>query len=50
MSKQQPERPLAPRPNQILAQPATVQACQRDYANADDIRRRLGWHDQGERR
>jgi hypothetical protein len=29
---------LAPQPNQILAQPATVQACQQDYAQAADVR------------
>lgn len=33
-----------PQPNRILAQPATVAACQADYANAADIRQRL--HDQ----
>ncbi|MEU9670374.1 hypothetical protein AB0E25_33335 [Streptomyces bobili] len=33
--------PAAPRPNQILAQPATVAACQQDYADAVDVRQTL---------
>jgi hypothetical protein len=31
--------PLAPRPNQILATPATVEQCQADYQAAEDVRR-----------
>lgn len=37
---QQPA-PLAPRPNRILAEPATVAACYRDYALAASIRARM---------
>jgi hypothetical protein len=40
--KQQPS-PEQPQPNSILRQPATVDACQQDYANAADVRQRLGW-------
>lgn len=36
---------LKPQPNQILAEPATPEACQQDYADGADIRDRLGWHD-----
>ncbi|MFJ6905586.1 hypothetical protein [Streptomyces griseoluteus] len=35
--------PAQPQSNQILAEPATVQACAKDYADAGDIRQRLGW-------
>ncbi|NEY33069.1 hypothetical protein GTU99_12860 [Streptomyces sp. PRKS01-65] len=47
MSEQQPEQPdrTPQQPNQIAAEPATVEACQQDYAQAADIRRRLGWKD-----
>ncbi|MCG0066287.1 hypothetical protein L0F81_23850 [Streptomyces tricolor] len=46
MSEQQPEeRDPAPKPNPISGEPATVEACQQDYADADDVRRRLGWKD-----
>jgi len=34
----QPSPSLAPQPNQILAQPATVEACARDYAAGADVR------------
>jgi hypothetical protein len=33
--------PTAPRPNRILAEPATVEACQQDYAGAADVRQTL---------
>ncbi|MEU0671343.1 hypothetical protein ABZ330_00325 [Streptomyces sp. NPDC006172] len=33
--------PTVPRPNAILAEPATVQACQQDYAGAAEVRRTL---------
>ncbi|MFI1701976.1 hypothetical protein ACH419_39350 [Streptomyces bobili] len=33
--------PAAPRPNQILAQPATIAACKQDYADAVDVRQVL---------
>ena len=33
---QQPS--LTPQPNQILAEPATVQACAADYADGADVR------------
>lgn len=45
MSEQQPERDLTPQPNEILAEPATVENCQADYADASDVRSRLGWKD-----
>ncbi|WP_158810644.1 hypothetical protein [Streptomyces leeuwenhoekii] len=46
MSEQQPEQPdCTPQPSQIATEPATVEACQQDYAQAADIRRRLGWTD-----
>lgn len=38
MSEQQPKPDYTPQPNQILAQPATVQACQQDYAQAAEVR------------
>ncbi|WP_158073023.1 hypothetical protein [Streptomyces kebangsaanensis] len=37
---QQPS-PAQPQPNQILAQPATVQACQQDYAAGADVRQTM---------
>ena len=41
-----PEQPsLTPQPNQIMAEPATVESCQQDYADASDVRSRLGWKD-----
>lgn len=33
-----PTPTLAPQPNQILATPDTVEACQQEYANAADVR------------
>jgi hypothetical protein len=44
------QQDLTPRPNPILAEPATPQRCAEDYAQAADIRDRLGWQDQGEHR
>ena len=41
MSAQQPEPDLTPQPNQIMAEPATVQACQQDYDAAVDVRQTL---------
>jgi len=42
MSEQQPEQPdRTPRPSQILAEPATVQACNADYAQAVEVRQTL---------
>jgi hypothetical protein len=42
---QPPEQPspasLTPQPDQILAEPATVQACQQDYAAGADVRQTL---------
>ncbi|WP_318202944.1 hypothetical protein [Streptomyces sp. SCL15-4] len=40
--EQQPTPPQ-PQPSRIIAEPATVQACQQDYAQAADVRERLGW-------
>jgi hypothetical protein len=33
--------PLAPRPNQILATPDTVEACQQEYAAGADVRQTM---------
>jgi len=33
--------PTQPQPNQIIAQPATVAACQQDYANGASVRATL---------
>jgi hypothetical protein len=40
---QQPKQPSLAQlqPNGILSQPATVQACQQDYAAAADVRRTM---------
>jgi hypothetical protein len=38
---QPPTPPLAPQPNRILAEPATVAACARDYQAAADVRQTL---------
>jgi hypothetical protein len=38
---QEPTPTLAPQPNRILAEPATVAACNRDYAQAADVRQTL---------
>ncbi|GGW15781.1 hypothetical protein GCM10018980_51590 [Streptomyces capoamus] len=45
MTEQQPEPDRTPQPNPIIAEPATPTACQRDYADAADVRERLGWKD-----
>lgn len=37
-----PALPTLPRPSSVLAEPATVQACARDYASAADVRRTMG--------
>ncbi|WP_159391131.1 hypothetical protein [Streptomyces viridochromogenes] len=37
--------PAQPQPNQILAQPATVETCRADYDAGADVRSRLGWKD-----
>lgn len=37
----EPEPDLTPQPNQILAAPATVQACQQDYAAGADVRQTM---------
>ncbi|MEV4335747.1 hypothetical protein [Streptomyces sp. NPDC049590] len=37
--------PAQPQPSQIITEPATPAACQQDYAQAADIRQRLGWKD-----
>ena len=47
---QPPEQPspaadLTPQPSRIMAEPATVQSCQQDYADSADVRSRLGWKD-----
>ena len=43
---QQPQQPsLTPQPNQIMAEPATVESCQQDYDASADVRQRLGWKD-----
>jgi hypothetical protein len=36
---------MARQPNQILATPDTVDACQQEYAAGADVRSRLGWKD-----
>jgi hypothetical protein len=35
------ERDLTPQPNQILAEPSTVEACAADYAAAEDVRQTM---------
>ncbi|MFF7096388.1 hypothetical protein ACFY9A_28935 [Streptomyces rubradiris] len=45
MSEQPTEPDLTPQPSPILAEPATPATCQQDYAQAADIRERLGWKD-----
>lgn len=43
---QAPDQPsLTPQPNRIMSEPATPEACQQDYADAADVRSRLGWKD-----
>jgi hypothetical protein len=44
--KQQPTpTQYEPQPNSVTSEPATVEACQADYAAGADIRARLGWTD-----
>lgn len=43
--QQQTDPAQQPQPNPIFRQPATVEACQADYAAGADIRARLGWKD-----
>ncbi|MEV5977519.1 hypothetical protein [Streptomyces sp. NPDC052114] len=51
MSEQQPEPPdLTPQPNQIIAKPATVEACQDDYADAAAVCLRMAQQDAVRRR
>ncbi|MCX4703891.1 hypothetical protein [Streptomyces sp. NBC_01373] len=46
MSEQQPDEPtLTPQPNRILAEPADVAACQRDYAAGADVRDTIAQQD-----
>ncbi len=42
--------PRAPRPNQILAEPATPQACAADYQAGADIRQTIARQDARARR
>lgn len=45
-TQQPPEQPtLTPQPNRILAEPATVEACARDYANAATVRDTIAQQD-----
>jgi hypothetical protein len=48
MSEQQPD--LTPRPNRILAEPATPQRCAEDYAQAAEVRRVMDQQQRAERR
>lgn len=41
MSQQPEERDLTPQPSPLFAEPATVTACQQEYAAASDVRKRL---------
>lgn len=42
MSEQpQPSPTLTPQPNRIIAEPATVAACQRDYTQGAEVRATL---------
>lgn len=50
MSEPQPKPDYTPRPNPILAEPATVQACQQDYADAADVRQTMARQDARARR
>ena len=38
---EEPDR--TPRPSTVVSEPATPAACQGDYDDAADVRRRLGW-------
>jgi hypothetical protein len=40
---------LTPQPNQILAEPATVQACAEDYADGADVREVLAQQERNQR-
>jgi hypothetical protein len=42
-----PAPDLTPQPSRIMAEPATVQSCQQEYAAGADVRARLGWKDAG---
>jgi hypothetical protein len=44
------QRDLTPRPNPILAEPATPEACAADYAQAAEVRRVMDQQQRGERR
>ncbi|MFK0124906.1 hypothetical protein ACIQSP_16515 [Streptomyces nigra] len=50
MSEQQPEPDRTPQPNQILAQPATVDACRADYQAGTDVRQTMAQQDAKARR
>lgn len=41
MNEQTEERDLTPQPNQILAEPATVDACRADYEAGADVRQTM---------
>jgi hypothetical protein len=43
------DSPAPPRPSRILAEPATVEACQQDYSAAPDVRSRLDAQIRGHR-
>ncbi|WP_329336133.1 hypothetical protein OG252_13215 [Streptomyces sp. NBC_01352] len=46
MSEQQPDQPtLTPQPNRILAEPATVENCARDFAAGADVRQTMAQQD-----
>lgn len=40
-AESEPDR--TPRPNPIMATPSTAKACQDEYADGGDVRKRLGW-------
>lgn len=42
---QQPSPALTPQPNRILAEPATLAACARDYAAGADVRQTMAQQD-----
>lgn len=42
--------PRAPRPNQILAEPATIDACRADYQAGADVRQTIARQDARARR
>lgn len=45
MSEQQPEPDLTPQPSRVATEPATVDACPQDYADAADVRRTMAQQD-----